>query len=72
MDMTDEELRRLKDKGPYEHMMEVYNMYDKMPYKRDISICGPDSIVMVSGNIIKGFRYKLMNVYTINSKEVEI
>ncbi len=70
--MTDEELRRLKDKGPYEHMMEISNMYDKMPYKRDISICGPDSIVLVSGNIIKCCRYKLMNVYTINSKKAEI
>lgn len=67
--MTDEELRRLKDKGPYEHLMEANNMYDKLPYKRDIGLCGPDSIGLISGHIIKCFRYKLMNVYTINPEK---
>ena len=67
--MTDEELRRLRDKGPYEPITEVYNMYDKLPYKRDIGICGPESIVLVSGHIIKCCRYKLMNVYTIDPEK---
>lgn len=65
--MTGEELRRLKDKGPYENIINMNTMYDKKPYIRDISICGPDSLVLTSGNIIKYYRYNLINIYTVNS-----
>ncbi|GAA4290825.1 hypothetical protein GCM10023142_24770 [Anaerocolumna aminovalerica] len=58
--MTKEELRRLKDKGPYDTSLEdTFNMYDEMPYVKDISICSTDSIVLYSGNIIKSFTYKI-------------
>ncbi|MBU5333436.1 MAG: hypothetical protein E6600_14905 [Anaerocolumna aminovalerica] len=58
--MTKEELRRLKDIGPYDTSLEdTFIMYDEMPYVKDISICSTDSIVLYSGNIIKSFAYKI-------------
>ena len=64
--MNIEELRRLKAKGPYEHIMDGnFTMYDKAAYKRDVSLCGPDSIHLVSGNIIKFYRCKITNVFSI-------
>ncbi len=66
MDITSEELRRLKDKGPYEYILDTNaTMYDKLPYKRDIALCGPDSLVLVSGNVIKYYRYNLIDVFNI-------
>lgn len=58
--MTKEELRKLKDKGPYDASLEdFFIMYDEMPYVKDISICTTDSIMLYSGNVIKSFAYKL-------------
>lgn len=70
--LTAEELRRLKDKGPYEELFQAqsYSMYDHLPYKRDINLCGPDNITLVSGNIIKYYRYKLTDTYTIDSLDI--
>lgn len=58
--MTKEELRKLKDEGPYDKSLEDYFMlYDNMPYVKDTSICTNDVIKLYSGNVIKSFAYKL-------------
>ena len=58
--MTKEELRKLKDKGPYDASLEdLFIMYDKIPYIKDISLCNKDSIRLYSGNVIKSSTYKL-------------
>ncbi|WMJ87826.1 hypothetical protein [Anaerocolumna sp. MB42-C2] len=67
--MTSDELRQMKDKGPYEHITD-YNitMYDKFPYIRDISICGPETLVLISGNILKYYSYKVVEPFNIIPK----
>ncbi|QHQ62623.1 hypothetical protein Ana3638_19090 [Anaerocolumna sedimenticola] len=70
--MTSEELRKMKDKGPYENILDSsITMYDKMPYKRDITICGPETLVLISGNIVKYYRYKVVEAYHIMPKTQE-
>lgn len=64
--MNNDELRKMKDKGPYDRNLEQdFSMYDRLPYNRDISLCNYDTLGLISGNIIKYYRYKL--VETINT-----
>lgn len=35
---------------------EQMNMYDNMPYIRNLAICGNDAVKMESGNVVKFFR----------------
>ncbi|MFU0826771.1 MAG: DUF4258 domain-containing protein [Lachnoclostridium sp.] len=68
--MTAEELRRLKDKGPYEEMVQECSIYDNMPYHRDINLCGPDKIGLVSGNVIKYYSYKLTDTFKVDPSKM--
>ena len=65
--MNIEEIRRRKDKGPYYELTidEKRQMYDKMPYVRDINLCSKESIRYVSGNIIKVYHYNITKVKEI-------
>ncbi|MGB8453278.1 MAG: hypothetical protein WCD89_13235 [Anaerocolumna sp.] len=64
--MNGEELRKRKDKGPYEHLMDNrFSMYDKTPYMRDITLCGTDTLNLISGNIIKFYRCKIVESFNI-------
>ena len=63
--MTGEELRKMKNKGPYEHLDGNITMYDKLPYKRDITLCGPETLELISGNIIKYYQYKIVDAFHI-------
>lgn len=65
--MNSEDLRQLKDKGPYDTSLELNtSMYDKIPYERDISLCSQENLKIQSGNVIKYYRYKMISVYIIN------
>ncbi len=44
---------------------EDYSMYDKLPYEKDIDLCGPDKIALESGNIIKFYQCKMDDTYQI-------
>ena len=44
-------------------------MYDKLPYKKDIDLCGPDKIAMESGNVIKFFRYTIKDTYQLTGMD---
>ncbi|MFW5672898.1 MAG: hypothetical protein ACOCM8_11560, partial [Acetivibrio ethanolgignens] len=46
-----------------------FSMYDKLPYKKDIDLCGPDKIAMESGNVIKFFRYTLKDTYQLTGMD---
>lgn len=64
--MNYDELRKKKDKGPYDSSLEEnINMYDNMPYHRDINYCNQDNLGLISGNIIKFYRCKLVETITI-------
>lgn len=39
------------------------NMYDNMPYKRDDNLCNRSTVKLISGNVIKYYRYKLSGDY---------
>lgn len=64
--MNYDDIRKLKDKGPYDMSLEYrIDLYDKLPYVRDINLCNRETICLNSGNIIKYYRYKF-----IKTKEV--
>lgn len=46
---------------------ENLSMYDKMPYKRDDTLCNRSSVRLISGNIIKYYRYKIIEPYMLDS-----
>lgn len=48
---------------------EDFSMYDKLPYKKDIDLCGPDKIAMESGNVIKFFRYTIKDTYQLTGMD---
>lgn len=67
--MDQDELRRKKLRGPY---FEItldgnYNIYDKLPYIRDINLCSKDSIRRSSGNIIKFYQYSESGIKAIEN-----
>ncbi len=64
--MNMEELRSRKDRGPYDTALENnFDMYDRMPYIRDIEICRNEHIGMISGNIIKYYRCRITQTFKI-------
>lgn len=68
--MTPEELRKMKDRGPYDTSLEIkFSMYDKMPYCRDILLCNKDKIGLLSGNVIKYYRCKISGIFSIAPKD---
>lgn len=48
---------------------EDFSMYDKLPYKKDIDLCGPDKIALESGNVIKFFRYVIKDTYQLTGMD---
>lgn len=48
---------------------EDFSMYDKLPYKKDVDLCGPDKIALESGNVIKFFRYTLKDTYQLTGMD---
>lgn len=48
---------------------EDFSMYDKLPYKKDMDLCGPDKIAMESGNVIKFFRYVVKDTYQLTGMD---
>jgi hypothetical protein len=64
--MNYNELRSRKDKGPYDSTLEEkISMYDRMPYNWDISLSQYNTLGLISGNIVKYYRYKLVEVIRI-------
>lgn len=66
--MNSDELRKLRDKSPYENIMDGnFAMYDNVIYQRDINICGPETLALQSGNIIKYYRCNLIEAFLITT-----
>lgn len=43
----------------YDHNLEYsVNIYDHLPYTRDIVLCGADKVAVCSGNVVKYYSYK--------------
>ncbi|BCJ95619.1 hypothetical protein acsn021_31880 [Anaerocolumna cellulosilytica] len=64
------ELRRLRDKGPYDTSLDNnISMYDKLPYQQDVSLYTPGTLFLTSGNVIKYYRCKVKEEFTINSEK---
>lgn len=62
--MNYDELRKLRDKGPYDQSLELrMDMYDNVPYERDTSLCNKENLTYRNGNIIKFYSYKFMDSY---------
>lgn len=69
--MTVDELRKLKDKGPYDITLEYrISLYDNMPYERDINICNRENLH--NGNLIKYYRCKAAEVFIISPNTLEV
>ena len=65
--MNKTELRKLQGEGPYDTSLEEsFKMYDELPYVRDLTICGPESIMLYSGNVIKYYCYKIGDVKKVD------
>jgi hypothetical protein len=67
--LNTDELRRRKDKGPYYELNldDKRQIYDKMPYVRDINLCNRESIRYVSGNIVKLYQYNVAHIKVITN-----
>jgi hypothetical protein len=69
--LNSDELRKLRDKGPYMNIMSGnFAMYDNVMYQRDINICGPETLVLQSGNIIKYYRCNQIETFQIVNDKV--
>lgn len=54
-----EDIKRKRHSGPYDHSLEFnINMYDKLPYVKDESLCTKEAIKMHSGNVVKYYYYE--------------
>ncbi len=52
---------------PYEFTVPyVINIYDNLPYIRDIDLCNRTGITLHSGNIIKTYRYMTSSSYEVD------
>jgi len=51
---------------------EYMNMYDNMPYTRDLAICDNEMIKMESGNVIKFYGYNVAEPFGIGGDEKEL
>lgn len=67
--MNSDEIRRRNGKGPYFELTldDKKQMYDKLPYVRDINLCNKESIRHISGNIIKFYQYNVTNFKEITN-----
>ncbi len=64
------ELRKRKDLAPYNDSMEdACQIYDNLIYTMDVDLCPKNEHRLVSGNVIKGFRCIVDNVYTVPLKQ---
>ncbi|MEG2512814.1 MAG: hypothetical protein RSA52_06090 [Acetivibrio sp.] len=41
------------------------SIYNKLPYFRDIELCPPEMITLVTGNVIKYFQYSIKDIYPL-------
>jgi hypothetical protein len=63
------ELRKKRDLAPYDDsMLFISTIYDHLIYTMDVDLCPRDAHKLISGNIIKGFRYNVNQVYTVPLK----
>lgn len=70
--MNRQELRQRKDSGPYDDSLNMrIQIYDNMPYVRDINICNKESIALYSGNLIKYYRCCIQEARLIESNVTE-
>lgn len=46
-----------------------FAMYNRLPYRRDINLCTPQTITLVTGNIIKYFQYTLQEQLTLSQMD---
>lgn len=64
------ELRKKRDLAPYnESMQDICTIYDHLSYTMDVDICSREEHKVESGNVIKGFRCIISNIFTIPVKE---
>lgn len=55
---------------PYdESMNEHFSMYDHMIYRMDAEVCTKESICLISGNIIKYYRYVAEIPYELDNQD---
>lgn len=55
---------------PYDKSLEDnLAMYDNMPYLRDATLCNEETIALISGNIVKGYRCNMRDYYKTTEKE---
>lgn len=54
----------------YDHKLDDnLTMYDKLPYNRDISLCGAGSVRMESGNLVKYYSYEIKESKNIENHD---
>lgn len=46
--------------------MDDFAMYNRLPYFRDIDLCTPETITLVTGNVIKYFQYTINDTFTLS------
>lgn len=67
MDVLSQALSHIKY---YDQSLEEnFYMYDHLPYVNDPSICGKDNVALISGNVIKKYRYKSNELYPLDNKD---
>ncbi len=63
------ELRKRRDLAPYDDsMLFISTIYDHLIYIMDVDLCPRDAHKLVSGNIIKGVRCNVSQVYSVPLK----
>ena len=50
-------------------LVEDTSMYDNLPYQRDPSLCNADAIAIESGNVLKFYRYKVGDNYSLTDMD---
>jgi hypothetical protein len=70
--MNYDELRKLRDKGPYDQSMELrMDMYDNIPYERDASFCNIENLTYGNSSIIKFYNYNVADTYYLIPKNYD-
>lgn len=55
---------------PYEFTVPyTINIYDNLPYIRDVDLCNRMGITIESGNIIKAYRYMPSSTYEVRHND---
>lgn len=71
--MNPNELRKLKDKGPYDSSMELRTtFYDNVPYVRDIDLCNQEQIFLYRSKLFKYYRCKIGDSYVVTANVVSV